>query len=58
VPGIITGRGGAGKTTCVNIASNIGVYFTQWEKIPTVIIDGDLFLPKLAFHFGIYNPKV
>lgn len=56
MPGIIiTGRGGAGKTT---IASNLGVYFTREEGLDTVVIDGDLFLPKLAFHFGIYNPAV
>ncbi|MCD6371959.1 MAG: MinD/ParA family protein [Thermococcus sp.] len=49
---VVTGRGGAGKTT---ITSNLGVYFAK-KSYPTLLIDGDLYLPKLAFHFGIDNP--
>ena len=50
---VITGRGGAGKTT---ITSNLGTYFSR-AGYRTLVIDGDLYLPKLAFHFGIYNPQ-
>ncbi|WP_297070736.1 MinD/ParA family protein [Thermococcus sp.] len=49
---IITGRGGAGKTT---MTANLGAYFAK-EGYRTLVVDGDLYLPKLAFHFGIYNP--
>ncbi|WP_342764719.1 MinD/ParA family protein [Thermococcus sp. Bubb.Bath] len=50
----MTGRGGAGKTTTT---SNLGVYFSG-RGIDTLLIDGDLFLPKLSLHFGIDNPAV
>ncbi|WP_297092829.1 MinD/ParA family protein [Thermococcus sp.] len=49
---VITGRGGAGKTT---MTANLGTYFSK-NGYRTLVIDGDLYLPKLAFHFGIYNP--
>ena len=49
---VITGRGGAGKTT---MTANLGTYFARNGR-RTLVIDGDLYLPKLAFHFGIYNP--
>ncbi len=50
---VITGRGGAGKTT---MTANLGTYFSR-VGYRSLVIDGDLYLPKLAFHFGIYNPQ-
>ncbi|BAD86326.1 ATPase involved in chromosome partitioning, ParA/MinD family [Thermococcus kodakarensis KOD1] len=49
---VVTGRGGAGKTT---MSANLSTYFSL-NGYKTLVIDGDLYLPKLAFHFGIYNP--
>ena len=49
---VITGRGGAGKTT---MTANLSTYLSG-IGFRTLAIDGDLYLPKLAFHFGIYNP--
>ncbi|WP_457742017.1 MinD/ParA family ATP-binding protein [Thermococcus sp.] len=50
---VVTGRGGAGKTT---MTANLSVYFAGLG-FRTLAVDGDLYLPKLAFHFGIYNPR-
>lgn len=50
---IVTGRGGAGKTTTT---ANLGTYFAQREY-RTLLIDGDLYLPNLGFHFSIENVK-
>ncbi len=50
---VITGRGGAGKTT---MTANLATYFSK-RGYRTLTVDGDLYLPKLAFHFGIYNPR-
>ncbi|AFL95403.1 hypothetical protein CL1_1200 [Thermococcus cleftensis] len=50
---VITGRGGAGKTT---MTSNLGAYFSK-KGYRSLVVDGDLYLPKLAFHFGIYAPQ-
>ncbi|AIU69109.1 phosphodiesterase [Thermococcus eurythermalis] len=49
---VVTGRGGAGKTT---MTANLSSYFSSMG-LKTLAVDGDLYLPKLAFHFGIYNP--
>ncbi|WP_457750684.1 MinD/ParA family ATP-binding protein [Thermococcus sp.] len=49
---VVTGRGGAGKTT---MTSNLGAYFSK-KGYRTLLVDGDLYLPKLSFHFGIDNP--
>ncbi|MCA6214740.1 MinD/ParA family protein [Thermococcus bergensis] len=48
---IVTGRGGAGKTTTT---ANLSVYFAQ-KEYRTLAIDGDLFLPNLGFHFALDN---
>ena len=48
---IVTGRGGAGKTTTT---ANLSVYFAQ-KEYRTLAIDGDLFLPNLGFHFSLEN---
>ncbi len=48
---IVTGRGGAGKTTTT---ANLSVYFAQ-KEYRTLAIDGDLFLPNLGFHFALEN---
>lgn len=50
---VVTGRGGAGKTT---MTANLSAYFAGLG-FKTLAVDGDLYLPKLAFHFGIYNPR-
>ena len=50
---VVTGRGGAGKTT---MTANLATYFSG-NGYRTLTVDGDLYLPKLAFHFGIYNPR-
>ncbi|NPA47655.1 MAG: MinD/ParA family protein [Thermococci archaeon] len=49
----VTGKGGVGKTS---LAANLAVYFTR-RGYRTLVIDGDLYLPKLAMHFGILNPR-
>ncbi|USS40582.1 MinD/ParA family protein [Thermococcus aggregans] len=48
---IVTGRGGAGKTTTT---ANLSVYFAQ-KEYRALAIDGDLFLPNLGFHFALEN---
>lgn len=48
---IVTGRGGAGKTTTT---ANLTAYFAQ-KEYRTLAIDGDLFLPNLGFHFALEN---
>ncbi|AIF69133.1 phosphodiesterase [Palaeococcus pacificus DY20341] len=50
---VVTGRGGAGKTTTT---ANLGTYFAQRE-FRTLLIDGDLYLPNLGFHFSLENIK-
>jgi len=50
---VVTGRGGAGKTT---LTSNLSVYFAK-NKYRTLAVDGDLYLPKLSLHFGIDFPR-
>lgn len=37
------------------MTANLSTYFSR-IGYRTLVIDGDLYLPKLAFHFGIYNP--
>ncbi len=49
----VTGKGGVGKTFLV---ANLGVYF-QRRGFRTLLIDGDLYLPKLAVQFGIHRPR-
>jgi len=49
---VVTGRGGAGKTT---MTANLSTYFSR-GGYHTLVVDGDLYLPKLAFHFGMDNP--
>ncbi len=39
------------------MSANLSTYFSL-NGYKTLVIDGDLYLPKLAFHFGIYNPPV
>lgn len=50
---VVTGRGGVGKTT---LTANLGTYFAR-EKYKTLVVDGDVYLPKLAFHFGLDRPE-
>lgn len=40
------------------MTSNLAVYFGRVLKEDVLAVDGDLYLPKLGFHFGIYTPKV
>jgi septum site-determining protein MinD len=51
---VVTGRGGAGKTT---ITANLGAYFAGLGY-STLLVDGDVYLPKLAFHFGMDHAPV
>lgn len=48
---VVTGRGGAGKTTTT---ANLSTYFAQREY-RVLAIDGDLYLPNLGFHFALEN---
>jgi len=48
---IVTGRGGAGKTTTT---ANLTAYFAR-KEYRALAIDGDLFLPNLGFHFALEN---
>ncbi len=50
---VVTGRGGAGKTTTT---ANLSTYLSASEY-RVLAIDGDLYLPNLGFHFGIENVK-
>lgn len=50
---VVTGRGGVGKTT---LTANLGAYFAR-ERYKTLLIDGDVYLPKLALHFGLDRPR-
>ncbi|ASJ07612.1 septum site-determining protein MinD [Thermococcus pacificus] len=38
------------------MTANLGTYFSK-VGYRSLVIDGDLYLPKLAFHFGIYTPQ-
>lgn len=50
---VMTGRGGAGKTTTT---ANLSTYLAQHEY-RVLAVDGDLYLPNLGFHFGLDNVK-
>ncbi|MDI3474396.1 MAG: septum site-determining protein MinD [Thermococcaceae archaeon] len=50
---VVTGRGGAGKTTTT---ANLSSYLAM-KDYRVLAIDGDLYLPNLGFHFGIENVK-
>ncbi|NJF25990.1 MinD/ParA family protein [Thermococcus sp. Bubb.Bath] len=50
---VMTGRGGAGKTTTT---ANLSTYLAMREY-RVLAIDGDLYLPNLGFHFGMDNVK-
>ncbi|ASJ16160.1 septum site-determining protein MinD [Thermococcus chitonophagus] len=50
---VVTGRGGAGKTTTT---ANLSTYFAQAEY-RVLAIDGDLYLPNLGLHFALDNVK-
>ncbi|MBP1912680.1 MinD/ParA family ATP-binding protein [Thermococcus stetteri] len=46
---VVTGRGGAGKTTTTaNLSSHLAM-----KEYRVLAIDGDLYLPNLGFHFGL-----
>ncbi|NJE60831.1 MinD/ParA family protein [Thermococcus sp. 21S7] len=46
---IVTGRGGAGKTTTT---ANLSTYLAM-EEYRVLAMDGDLYLPNLGFHFAL-----
>lgn len=46
---MVTGRGGVGKTT---VTSNLGVALCKLD-FSTVVVDGDIHLPNLGFHFKL-----
>ncbi len=51
VIGIVSGKGGVGKTTLV---SNLGVLFAQ-EGLDTAIVDANLTGANLGLHFGLIS---
>jgi septum site-determining protein MinD len=52
--GIISGKGGVGKTTLV---ANLGLALTEFKR-NVAVIDCNLTTPHLSFHFGLfYFPK-
>jgi MinD-like ATPase involved in chromosome partitioning or flagellar assembly len=46
---IVTGRGGAGKTTTT---ANLSTYLAM-QEYRVLAMDGDLYLPNLGFHFAL-----
>lgn len=50
---VVTGRGGAGKTTTT---ANLSTYLAMREY-RVLTVDGDLYLPNLGFHFGLDTVK-
>ncbi|ASJ05763.1 MULTISPECIES: MinD/ParA family ATP-binding protein [Thermococcus] len=50
---VVTGRGGAGKTT---MTANLSTYLAMREY-RVLAIDGDLYLPNLGFHFSLDTVK-
>jgi len=46
---VVTGRGGAGKTTTT---ANLSSYLAM-RDYRTLAVDGDLYLPNLGFHFSL-----
>ncbi|HDZ36451.1 MAG TPA: MinD/ParA family protein [Thermococcus sp.] len=50
---VVTGRGGAGKTTTV---ANLSTFLAMREY-RVLAVDGDLYLPNLGFHFALDTVK-
>ncbi|ASJ10893.1 septum site-determining protein MinD [Thermococcus sp. P6] len=50
---VVTGRGGAGKTTTT---ANLSTYLAM-KEYRVLAVDGDLYLPNLGFHFGLDTVK-
>ncbi|WP_297438758.1 MinD/ParA family protein [Thermococcus sp.] len=50
---VVTGRGGAGKTTTT---ANLSAFLAMGEY-RVLAIDGDLYLPNLGFHFSLDNVR-
>ncbi|WP_297464940.1 MinD/ParA family protein [Thermococcus sp.] len=50
---VVTGRGGAGKTTTT---ANLSTFLAMREY-RVLAIDGDLYLPNLGFHFALDNVR-
>ncbi|KUH32762.1 septum site-determining protein MinD [Thermococcus celericrescens] len=50
---VVTGRGGAGKTTTT---ANLSAYLAMSEY-RVLAVDGDLYLPNLGFHFALDTVK-
>jgi len=50
---VVTGRGGAGKTTTT---ANLSTFLVEREY-RVLAVDGDLYLPNLGFHFALDNVK-
>ncbi len=50
---VVTGRGGAGKTTTT---ANLSTFLAMREY-RVLAVDGDLYLPNLGFHFGFDTVK-
>ncbi|WP_297476191.1 MinD/ParA family protein [Thermococcus sp.] len=50
---VVTGRGGAGKTTTT---ANLSTHLAM-KDYRVLAVDGDLYLPNLGFHFGLDTVK-
>ncbi len=50
---VVTGRGGAGKTTTT---ANLSSYLAM-KEYRVLAVDGDLYLPNLGFHFALDTVK-
>ncbi|MBI1973659.1 P-loop NTPase [Candidatus Micrarchaeota archaeon] len=51
--GIVSGKGGVGKTTTV---ANLGTIFSREYKTKTVMVDANLFTTNLGIHLGLLDP--
>ena len=54
VIGIISGKGGVGKTT---IALNLGLALNRLGE-NTIVVDGDMKNPNVGLYLGVYNPAL
>lgn len=51
--GVVSGKGGVGKTT---VAANISALLSL-NNIPSILLDGDFYNPSIGFHFGMWHQE-